>query len=145
MKFRYKMPSPIGFQLAPMLDVVFLLLVFFVVTQSFEDDEPDLSLTLPTAETPKPAEKASNDIIINIRKDGTIIINRHVYTSEQLKAKLASVAKLDKSMLVRIRGDEKTELTHAVHVLDMCLKEGLTNVSFSTRPVEAKSDKVPTP
>lgn len=43
MKFRYKMPNPIGFQLAPMLDIVFLLLVFFVVTQTFEDDEPDLS------------------------------------------------------------------------------------------------------
>ena len=34
MKFRYKMPNPIGFQLAPMLDIVFLLLVFFVVTQT---------------------------------------------------------------------------------------------------------------
>ncbi len=141
MKFRYEMPSPIGFQLAPMLDVVFLLLVFFVVTQSFEDDEPDLNLTLPTAETPKPAEKVSNDIIINIRRDGTIVINRHIYTSEQLKAKLASVARLDKSMLVRIRGDEKSEYAHAVHVVDMCLKEGLTNVSFSTRPAEIQPNK----
>ena len=72
MKFHYKMPSPIGFQLAPMLDIVFLLLVFFIVTQTFEDDEPDLSINLPSAETPKPGENVSNEIIVNIRKDGTV-------------------------------------------------------------------------
>ena len=80
MKFHYKMPSPIGFQLAPMLDIVFLLLVFFIVTQTFEDDEPDLSINLPSAETPKPGENVSNEIIVNIRKDGTVVINRQPYT-----------------------------------------------------------------
>ena len=81
MKFHYKMPSPIGFQLAPMLDIVFLLLVFFIVTQTFEDDEPDLSINLPSAETPKPGENVSNEIIVNIRKDGTVVINRQQYNA----------------------------------------------------------------
>ena len=124
MKFHYKMPSPIGFQLAPMLDIVFLLLVFFIVTQTFEDDEPDLSINLPSAETPKPGENVSNEIIVNIRKDGTVVINRQQYTMPQLEDKLFSVARLDKTMLVRIRVDE----------MDACLKAGLNNVSFSTRP-----------
>lgn len=88
MKFHYKMPSPIGFQLAPMLDIVFLLLVFFIVTQTFEDDEPDLSINLPSAETPKPGENVSNEIIVNIRKDGTVVINRQPYTMPQLEDKL---------------------------------------------------------
>ena len=39
-----------------MLNIVFLLLVFFIVTQTFEDDEPDLSINLPSAETPKPGD-----------------------------------------------------------------------------------------
>ena len=134
MKFHYKMPSPIGFQLAPMLDIVFLLLVFFIVTQTFEDDEPDLSINLPSAETPKPGENVSNEIIVNIRKDGTVVINRQHYTMPQLEDKLFSVTRLDKTMLVRIRVDEKAESGVVVHVMDACLKAGLNNVSFSTRP-----------
>lgn len=145
MKFRYKMPNPIGFQLAPMLDIVFLLLVFFVVTQTFEDDEPDLSITLPSAETPKPWENASNEIIVNIRKDGTVMINRQPYTMPELEEKLLSVARLDKTMLVRIRVDEKAESGTVVHVMDACLKAGLNNVSFSTRPPAPSSVNVSTP
>ena len=145
MKFHYKMPSPIGFQLAPMLDIVFLLLVFFIVTQTFEDDEPDLSITLPSAETPKPGENVSNEIIVNIRKDGTVVINRQAYTMPQLEDKLLSVARLDKTMLVRIRVDEKAESGVVVHVMDACLKAGLNNVSFSTRPPAPSSVNVPNP
>ena len=137
MKFHYKMPSPIGFQLAPMLDIVFLLLVFFIVTQTFEDDEPDLSINLPSAETPKPGENVSNEIIVNIRKEGTVVIKR--------QDKLLSVARLDKTMLVRIRVDEKAESGVVVHVMDACLKAGLNNVSFSTRPPAPSSVNVPNP
>ena len=54
MKFNTKIPEPIGFQLAPMLDVVFLLLIFFVVTQKFILNEQDLKVKVPTA--PKSTE-----------------------------------------------------------------------------------------
>lgn len=145
MKFHYKMPNPIGFQLAPMLDIVFLLLVFFIVTQTFEDTEPDLSINLPSAETPKPGESVSNEIIVNIRKDGTVVINRQPYTMEELERKLLSVARLDKSQLVRIRLDEKAEGGVIVAVMDACLKADLTNISFSTRPPAPSSVNVPNP
>ena len=49
MKINAQVPEPIGFQLAPMLDVVFLLLIFFVVTQKFILNEQDLKVKVPTA------------------------------------------------------------------------------------------------
>ena len=58
MKFNVKDPDSIGFQLAPMLDVVFLLLIFFVVTQKFILNEQDLKVKVPTA--PKTTEEASH-------------------------------------------------------------------------------------
>lgn len=145
MKFHYKMPNPIGFQLAPMLDIVFLLLVFFIVTQTFEDTEPDLSINLPSAETSRPRDAVSNEIVINIRKDGTVVVNRQPYTMPQLEQKLFSVASLDKSMLVRIRWDEKTEGGVIAGVMDTCLKAGLSNIAVSTRPPAPSSSNVSTP
>ena len=56
MKFHYKMPSPIGFQLAPMLDIVFLLLVFFIVTQTFGMTSRTFPSTSPPRRLPSPVK-----------------------------------------------------------------------------------------
>ncbi len=135
MKFNYKMPEPLGFQLAPMLDIVFLLLVFFIVTQTFDETEPDLDVELPSAESAKTNEKAIQEVIVNIRKDGTVTINREIYSMEQLEKKLKSVAQLDPNQVIRLRPDEKTESGIVVRVLDASAKAGLRNVSFSTKPM----------
>ena len=90
MKLKAKLPEPIGFQLAPMLDVVFLLLIFFVVTQKFILNEQDLKVKVPTA--PKSTEETSraiDEIIINAREeDGELVItiDREVFTREKLSA-----------------------------------------------------------
>jgi biopolymer transport protein ExbD len=141
MKFSYNAPAPIGFQIAPMLDVVFLLLVFFIVTQSFEDAEPDLTINLPQSETAKTKESITNQTIINIRQDGTVSINRVNFTIEQLEQKLLAISKLTKDSLIRIRVDEKAESGLIVNVMDACLKAGLNNISFSTKPVSTSDQK----
>ena len=92
MKFNTKVPEPIGFQLAPMLDVVFLLLIFFVVTQKFILNEQDLKVKVPTA--PKSTEETSraiNEMIINAREeDGDLVItiDRELHTLKSLKEML---------------------------------------------------------
>ena len=60
MKLNSKIPEPVGFQLAPLLDVVFLLLIFFVVTQKIILNEQDLKVKVPTA--PKTSEETSRAI-----------------------------------------------------------------------------------
>lgn len=135
MKFRARVPEPIGFQLAPMLDIVFLLLIFFVVTQTFSLYEPDLKVKVPSAEqATETARHNPNEIIINVREDGTVTINReHFKDKDQLYAKLYNSALLDKDQTIRIRGDAKTEYQKMVDVLDACTKAGFWNVSFSTK------------
>ena len=81
MKINAKIPEPIGFQLAPMLDVVFLLLIFFVVTQKFILNEQDLKVKVPTApKTTEEASRAIDEIIINAREeeDGTLVVYVYV-------------------------------------------------------------------
>lgn len=135
MKLNTKLPEPIGFQLAPMLDVVFLLLIFFVVTQKFILNEQDLKVKVPTA--PKSTEETSraiNEIIINAREeDGELVItiDREKFTREKLSAMMKHMVSLDPNQPVRIRGDADMSWQKMADVISTCSQAGVWNVSFS--------------
>lgn len=135
MKLKAKLPEPIGFQLAPMLDVVFLLLIFFVVTQKFILNEQDLKVKVPTA--PKSTEETSraiDEIIINAREeDGELVItiDREVFTREKLSALLKRMVAVNPNQPVRIRGDADMSWQKMADVISTCSQAGVWNVSFS--------------
>ena len=142
MKFNTKVPEPIGFQLAPMLDVVFLLLIFFVVTQKFILNEQDLKVKVPTA--PKSTEETSraiNEMIINAREeDGDLVItiDRELHTLKSLKEMLEKQIGVDPNQPVRIRGDAQMSWQRMADVISTCSQAGGWNVSFSKQMPEAK-------
>ena len=142
MKFNTKIPEPIGFQLAPMLDVVFLLLIFFVVTQKFILNEQDLKVKVPTA--PKSTEETSraiNEMIINAREeDGDLVItiDRELHTLKSLKEMLEKQIGVDPNQPVRIRGDAQMSWQRMADVISTCSQAGVWNVSFSKQMPEAK-------
>ena len=135
MKLKAKLPEPIGFQLAPMLDVVFLLLIFFVVTQKFILNEQDLKVKVPTA--PKSTEETSraiDEIIINAREeDGELVItiDREVFTREKLSALMKRMVGVNPNQPVRIRGDADMSWQKMADVISTCSQAGVWNVSFS--------------
>jgi len=135
MKLKAKLPEPIGFQLAPMLDVVFLLLIFFVVTQKFILNEQDLKVKVPTA--PKSTEETSraiDEIIINVREeDGELVItiDREVFTREKLSALMKRMVAVNPNQPVRIRSDADMSWQKMADVISTCSQAGVWNVSFS--------------
>jgi len=135
MKLKAKLPEPVGFQLAPMLDVVFLLLIFFVVTQKFILNEQDLKVKVPTA--PKSTEETSraiDEIIINAREeDGELVItiDREVFTREKLSALMKRMVAVNPNQPVRIRGDADMSWQKMADVISTCSQAGVWNVSFS--------------
>ena len=135
MKLKAKLPEPIGFQLAPMLDVVLLLLIFFVVTQKFILNEQDLKVKVPTA--PKSTEETSraiDEIIINAREeDGELVItiDREVFTREKLSALMKRMVAVNPNQPVRIRGDADMSWQKMADVISTCSQAGVWNVSFS--------------
>ena len=142
MKINAKIPEPIGFQLAPMLDVVFLLLIFFVVAQKFILNEQDLKVKVPTApKTTEEASRAIKEIIINAREeaDGTLVvtIDREVFSLEQLENRLRRQVRLDEALPVRIRGDADMRWQKVADVISTCTKAGVYNVSFSKQMPKA--------
>lgn len=139
MKFSSRQPEPAGMQLAPMIDIVFLLLIFFIVTWQFSRSETELNVSVPTAEEGSELNRSKGEIIINVLQDGTIRVEGNTVDLNQLHDKLAAIAKQFENQPVRIRGDGKVAYQRIVEVIDTCQKAGIWNISFATqRPAPAE-------
>ena len=137
MKFRSNMPPAATMQMAPMIDIVFLLLIFFIVTWDSQAREKDIDVSVPAADEGKERERVIGEIIVNIRADGTIVLDRQEITEAQLFSKLATiVANYNADQAVILRGDEKTAYNDVIGVLDTCQKAGIWNIAFATRSKE---------
>ena len=124
--------EPLGFQLAPMIDVVFLLLCFFITSQIFAQWETEIEITLPTAKTGDIQQRLPGEIIINVNKDGVAIINGKPHNREELAALLKKLAETFPGQAVLLRADKSTVYEHVINVLDLCRQADIWNISFAT-------------
>ena len=133
MNFRKQtVPEPGGFQIAPMVDIVFLLLIFFLVTWNFARYETELDVKVPTAKEGKESRRAVGEVIINVKSDGSIVMNRRTMSPETLTATLKQISQLYPDQAVVLRGDQTADYRHIVAVLDICRAANIWNVAFAT-------------
>ncbi len=125
-----------GFQMAPMIDVIFLLLCFFIASQLFSQWETELDVTLPTASSGKIPQRLPGEIIINISADGNIMVNNNMLNDEQLLSLLHRIVSLFGGQPIVIRADKKTDYEHIIRVLDLCRQCDIWNISFATGATE---------
>lgn len=118
-------------QMAPLIDIVFLTLVFFMTTAVYSTLESEVDITLPTAESAAASERVQGEIFINLRADGSIVVNDRVMALDELQQVLNRVAEFFPGGAVIIRGDQTAMLGRAIQVLDCCRKADIQNVSFA--------------
>ena len=124
--------APVGFQIAPLVDIFLVLLIFFIVTWTLAKNETELDVKVPTAKEGKESNRMSGEVILNVKADGTVILNRQHLSPEALQNTLARISKLYPDQAVVLRGDEKVDYRHVVDVLDICRKVNIWNVAFAT-------------
>jgi biopolymer transport protein ExbD len=139
MKFTSRQPPPVSIQLAPMIDILLLLLSFFIISWQFSRSETELNVSVPTAQEGAEPERVRGEIIINVLGDGSIKVEGLAVDLGQLAEKLSKIAKQFENQPVRIRGDGGVAYQRIVEVIDTCQKSGIWNISFATqRPEPAK-------
>lgn len=119
-------------ELAPMIDVVFLLLIFFIVTWQFARFERDMDISTPSAEEFDERERQQGEIIVNVREDGTIILNGREVDNDELLGILLNIAETFPDQSVILRGAAEADFQSIINVLDLIKKAGIWNVAFAT-------------
>lgn len=122
--------EPITPDITPLIDVVFILLIFFIVSSVFKKEELALTLNLPNSNA-QALEVEQKQINIELSSK-QLAINGKVVTFLQFNNEIQKIEKKDKPIIVRI--DKDVPYERVVHVLDILQKFSLNNLALVTTP-----------
>ncbi len=123
-----------GFPMAPMVDVMFLLLIFFMSAVVYAQFEKKMGVEVPATDSGERARRQAGEIIINVDKEGHIFINNVRRTEAELSNLLNRISRQYAGQPVIIRADAKASHRDVMSVLDICKQNGVANVAFATLP-----------
>lgn len=109
--------TPFGINLVPMIDVIFSILAFFIISTLFLTRSEGLSVNLPQAQTA--TRQPSAEITVTIEANGQIALNREPIELEELQAQVTKLIAPDSETLVIINADEKVAHGQVVDVMDL--------------------------
>ena len=119
--------------LTPLIDVVFLLLIFFLVTARFAEEDRELDVVLPSASEAQPLTVQPKEIFVNIDDSGRYFVDDKVMSIEEVGELLErAVANNPTSQSVIIRADKRVQLDHAVAIMNACNRAGVYDYTLTT-------------
>jgi biopolymer transport protein ExbD len=119
-------------ELTPLIDMVFLLLVFFLVATTFHQAEREMQIALPYASSAGPISATLREIIINVDVEGNIIVTGRRVAPEDLKTMIEEAVAANPEQKVTVRGDRGTRYDNVVRVLDICKGSGIQEPYIDT-------------
>ncbi len=120
-----KKKKNLGINITPLIDVLFLLLIFFMVSSTFIE-KPGIDLTLPQAKTAELSK--TEDTIVSVDKDGNIFINAKKVPSDKLENKLASIQLEKHEDQLVLQADENVPYKVIVFIMDTARNIGFKNI-----------------
>jgi biopolymer transport protein ExbD len=115
-----------GLEMTPMIDIVFLLMIFFLVASKLDEDDRSLDVVLPQASAATPLTSRPREFVINIDRNGNYYAGARPVRLEELRDLLVqSAADNPTRQTVIVRADEETAHKHVVAAMDACVEAGI--------------------
>ena len=130
---RYKSNKKLGFNMTPMIDVVFLLIIFFLVSSHLSKQENQIELSLPiAASADEDPNQQTPRVTINVTATGDYSLAGRPISADRLPKQFAEVvAKEGKDLEVRIRGSRSAPYSAVQPIMLACTKAGIWNVTYA--------------
>src|SRR5688572_10479 len=124
--------SGIHIDFVPMVDVLFNLLIFFLLATTIAQVEREMHVALPFASNAAPISAALREIVVNVDADGRIVMSGRAVETDELKQMIASAVQANPEQKVSVRGDRATAYANVVNVLDVCKAAGVQQPYLDT-------------
>jgi len=134
MKLRKQRREPFLVDITPLVDVVFLMLIFFMVSTSFNVSNT-LKLELPASHATQQNKKAE-EVAISIDKKGQIYIQEEPVEDGDVRRRILNISKGDPNMRVVLRADGDAKHKRIVYVLDTLRELGMGKIGIATVPLK---------
>ncbi len=123
--------------ISSLLDVMFILIIFFLATATFTEEERDIQVNLPQSGAAKGITQGPKMIIINVRQDGSYQIARESMDLAKLRETLVAAVGENPEQKVLVRGDKNALHGHVANALSLCKEVGIhkANIGFESKPV----------
>jgi biopolymer transport protein ExbD len=136
MKFKAKGKIKTGLDMTPLIDTVFLLLIFFLLTSSFLV-QPGIKVKLPATESSE--SQLSKDLILTITKDNDIYLNERKVSLKNLSRNLKLALKKSKERLLIVKADKRVLHGKVVEIMDIAKGAGIDKLAIGTESKKEKS------
>jgi biopolymer transport protein ExbD len=125
--------EPPGLNLTSMMDVVFLLLIFFLVATKFSELERNIGLQVPEVSNAEALTEAPEKKVVNVYRDGQITFDQETVSLEELTERLTAVHQQYADVGVVVRGDGQGTFQRVAEVLNACKQSGISELAISVR------------
>jgi biopolymer transport protein ExbD len=124
--------------LTPMIDVVFLLIIFFMVGTQYSELERSIELEVPRVTDSGALTAAPEKRVVNVYQDGHVTLDREDVSLDQLSDRLARARQEYPEIGVIVRGDGEGRFQNVAEVLNACKQAGISELAISVRLTEQR-------
>ncbi|MDD3655389.1 MAG: biopolymer transporter ExbD [Atribacterota bacterium] len=134
MKFYHPNSKTLKFDLTPLIDVVFLLLIFFMLTTTFINVESGVKVDLPSGDFA--AVNEQRNVVVTITENNVIYVNNRLIDPNNLSEIVREEIKDSSKSLVVLEADQNITHGKVVRVMDLIKKGGAERIAIATKPRE---------
>ncbi len=132
MRRRKARQDEVGFNITPMIDLTFLLLIFFMVTSKLSKEQKKMDISLPTAASATQPDDLSNRDIINLDGKGVLFVADRAMSDEQMREYLEARFRSNPPLKIYLRADRDTPGKRIREFMKLASEAGAISVIFGT-------------
>lgn len=116
----------------PLADVLFNLLIFFLLASTIAQVEREMNVALPFANSAAPISTALRELVVNVDGTGRMVVGGRTLEADELRTMIKGLVASNPEQKVSVRGDRSTAYANIVRVLDICKSEGVQQPYLDT-------------